>query len=266
MRRLPARVTELVGSDEFHRLARGGRARGVPVLLAQGNAVRQVDEQRRAVTFVFSDGSVDRMGDTINPDGWDLRDFKANPVALWAHDSYAPPIGRAARIFSDGRRLIGDVEFAPAEAYPFAETIYQMVAGGWLNAVSVGFLPLEWTWSNDPDRPSGIDFKRQQLLEISVCPVPANANALAEARANGINTRSLIGWAAGAARRGVISGAQLREFDASNSRAFDPPRDRAADLAAVAARRARLLEHDRHAAVRRKLRAARALHERLISK
>jgi hypothetical protein len=31
----------------------------------------------------------------------------------------------------------------------------------------------------------GIDFKRQELLEFSIVPVPANANALIEARAYG---------------------------------------------------------------------------------
>jgi HK97 family phage prohead protease len=151
------------------------------------------DKGSRKIRFCFSDGSVDRMGDTIDPNGWDIRDFNANPVALWAHDSSQPPIGRAGNVVVEGARLMGDIDFIPPETYAFSETIYQMILGKFLNAVSVGFIPLEYSFvENDPDRGWGIDFKRQQLLEISVCPVPANPNALADARAKGIDTRPLI--------------------------------------------------------------------------
>jgi len=47
----------------------------------------------------------------------------------------------------------------------------------------------------DGDRPFGIDFTKQELLEISVCPVPCNPNALQEAKANGIDTGPLREWA-----------------------------------------------------------------------
>lgn len=158
------------------------------------------EENSRKIRFCFSDGSVDRMGDTIDPNGWDIRDFNANPVALWAHDSYSPPIGRASNVTVEGARLMGDIEFIGPETYAFSDTIYRMVRGKFLNAVSVGFIPLEYSFvENDPDRGWGIDFKRQQLLEISICPVPANPNALAEtyaeARAKGIDTRPLMEWA-----------------------------------------------------------------------
>ena len=83
---------------------------------------------------------------------------------------------------------MGTVEFASADAYPFADVIYKLIVGGFVNAVSVGFLPIEYSFvENDPDRGWGIDFKRQELLEISVVPVPANQNALlAQARSLGL--------------------------------------------------------------------------------
>jgi HK97 family phage prohead protease len=155
-----------------------------------------VEGEARRRRFCFSDGSVDRMGDTIDPEGWDITDFAANPVALWAHDSMQPPIGRAHDVSVKGGRLMGDIEFIPAETYAFAETVFRMVEGGFLNAVSVGFLPIEYSYvENDPDRGWGIDFKRQTLLEISLCPIPANPNALVDAKAKGIDVRPLIEWA-----------------------------------------------------------------------
>ena len=139
---------------------------------------------------------VDRMGDTIRAAGWDISDYVRNPVALWAHDSSSPPIGGGRNVGVEATRLMGDIEFAPPETYQFADTIYRLVLGKFLRAVSVGFLPTRHLFvQDDPDRPWGIDFLEQQLLEISVCPVPANPNALAEARRKGIDTRPLVEWA-----------------------------------------------------------------------
>jgi hypothetical protein len=70
-----------------------------------------------------------------------------------------------------------------------------LVRGKFITAVSVGFLPLEFSWAEDEkERPWGIDYERQELLEISVVPVPANAHALIEAQAKG--------WGRGAALSG----------------------------------------------------------------
>jgi HK97 family phage prohead protease len=123
------------------------------------------------------------MGDRIDPHGWDLDNYRRNPVVLWAHDALSPPIGRASNIRVEGNRLLGDVEFAPPELSPFADEIYRLVRAQFLNACSVGFAPLEWSFAKDPDRQFGIDFKRQELLELSVVPIPANANALVDGRA-----------------------------------------------------------------------------------
>lgn len=185
----------LIGADQFRSAARAKRKPDGGVFRVTIAEPKAYDDNSRKVRFCFSDGSVDRMGDTIDPAGWNYSAFEKNPVALWAHDSSAPPIGRASRLMVEDLRLMGDIEFVPAETYAFADTIYRLVLGKFLNAVSVGFLPIEYGWSDDDEREWGLDFKRQELLEISVCPVPANSNALAEARAKGIDTRPLVEWA-----------------------------------------------------------------------
>jgi hypothetical protein len=55
-----------------------------------------------------------------------------------------------------------------------------LITAGYIKAGSVGFIPLERKFSDQ--RHGGIDFKRQDLLEFSIVPVPANAHALIEAR------------------------------------------------------------------------------------
>jgi HK97 family phage prohead protease len=175
---------QLVDQRTFHKLASRGDTAGAAVEHL-GRVTRATDNGSRVVTFCFSDGSVDRVGDRIDPHGWDLTSFRSNPVALWAHDSSSPPIGRVRRTYVSAERLMGEIEFAGPETYAFADQIYRLVVDGFVNAVSVGYLPLEWKWADDDDR-HGIDFQRQELLEISVVPIPANAHALVELQAKGL--------------------------------------------------------------------------------
>ena len=179
----------LLNQSSFHEAARAGRANGIGVARAAHVLRADDDAGRRVVRFVFSDGTVDRMGDTIDPNGWDLEDYRRNPVVLWSHDSSQPPIGRTVNIWSDGSRLLGDVEFATRDQFELADTVYKLLRGGYLKSGSVGFLPIAYDYADEDDREWGINFKRQTLLEFSVTNVPANANALVEAGAKGIISR-----------------------------------------------------------------------------
>jgi HK97 family phage prohead protease len=147
------------------------------------------EESTRRVTFVASDESVDRYGDIIRASGWDLSHFKNNPVLLFGHDSRSVPVGKVPEIGVEGSRLIATVQFRPEGESADADDVYTAVKGGFLNAVSVGFLPTAtpkpiWA-ADDPDHemwPTGYEFVGQELLELSVVPVPANPQALALAR------------------------------------------------------------------------------------
>jgi HK97 family phage prohead protease len=197
---------QFVNTAQFRRLARAGATAGVAVMRSGTVAQRAWDGVSRRIRFVFSDASVDRQGDTIAVGGWLLDNFLRNPVALWNHDGLAPPIGRASNVGTSGGKLIGDIEFMPPEVSSFADSIFKMVKERFINAVSVGFRPIEWTFASDPKRPGGIDFKRQELLEISVCPVPANAGALAAEQ------RGLRNGGSDARRRGrMAEAARVRE-------------------------------------------------------
>jgi HK97 family phage prohead protease len=182
------------GIEAFRKLLLAGTAAKAPdrVRLAPSAELTIVGESR-VMTFIFSDGSVDRYGDTIDARGWVLDNFNANPVALFGHDANTVEnvIGRALNVRIEGGRLIGEIEFMEASVNPKAEIVFQMYKGGFLNAVSVGFAPLEWQLSKDKSRPQGIDFKKQELLEISCVPIPALPTALVQARAAGIDVDRL---------------------------------------------------------------------------
>jgi hypothetical protein len=65
--------------------------------------------------FVLSTDEVDRHGDVIVPQGWQLESYLRNPVFLWAHDYARPVIGRAASVWKEPHRLLARMEFAPTE-------------------------------------------------------------------------------------------------------------------------------------------------------
>lgn len=186
---------KLLSADAFRDAAKVGEQPDATVFRFATAEPQNVEGATRTKRFVFSDASIDHAGDSIDAKGWDLGVFKRNPVALFSHLSWEPPIGRASNVQVQGDTLVGDIEFASADVYEFADTIFKLVDGGFLNAVSVGFKPKEWAFTNDKNRPYGIDFKKQTLLEISVCPVPCNPNALTEARSVGIDTAPLREWA-----------------------------------------------------------------------
>src|SRR5258706_8704005 len=89
-------------------------------------------------------------------------------------------------IFTLGKSLISEVragrlfhriEFA-CDVNPIARIAYGLYRGKFLNAVSVGFVPMRW--ENGTDKTSfRRKFIEQELLEVSAVSIPANPNALA---------------------------------------------------------------------------------------
>lgn len=133
------------------------------------------DTDKRALTFVLSDESIDRHGDIIRIDGWDIAQYKANPVMLWGHDQSSLPIARATDVWVEGKRLMARAEFPTADVSQFADRVYRMFVDGFLSAVSIGGIPLDWDYDRDADI---FVIKQIELLEFSAVAVPANPNAL----------------------------------------------------------------------------------------
>lgn len=137
----------------------------------------------RAIEFILSTDSLDRHGDSVSQDGWDLKNYKKNPVVCWAHDYSSLPVAKARNIRVEDGALKARAIFTPAGQIRFNDLVYELCRDGFLNACSVGFQPRKWNWAEDDERRFGIDFMEQELLEFSVVPVPANPQALIEARA-----------------------------------------------------------------------------------
>lgn len=146
-----------------------------------------ISDPQDPFTFVASTGTVDRMGDVIEQDGWVLNEFKQNPIALWMHD-HKSPIGVWENIKVESGRLVARLKLAARGTSALIDSLHALVEQRVLRAVSVGFMPEKYEDLKDKDgNPTGgYRFLKQKLLEISLVTVPANQEALALARSKGI--------------------------------------------------------------------------------
>lgn len=162
-------------------------AESILIKHAGSEVTKSNDPNSRLITFTISTETVDRDGDTLAVAGWDLENYKKNPVVLWDHDPHQLPIAQCVAIFVENNKLKATARFPTADVYPFADTVYKLLLDGCLNATSVGFQPLEWTQADGSDRQGvmPLDFSKQALLEWSVVSVPANPEALLESKSLG---------------------------------------------------------------------------------
>lgn len=141
-------------------------------LIEQSSHVKATVEKAAGgkLIAVASTASEDRHGEVVSVDGWDLKNFKKNPVLQWAHDHTEPAIGVAKNIKVEGTGKKARLVFEPVfhDLTDKARALKAMVEAGILNSFSVGFRPLEV---------DGNVFTKNELLEISLVNVPANPDA-----------------------------------------------------------------------------------------
>lgn len=157
--------------------------------------VTEVGQTAEGLSFILSTPSVDRHGDTVAQAGWKLDNYKKNPVVLFGHDQNSPPVGKAGYVAVENGKLVAKaVQFTPKDLSPFGHMIGEMYRQGFMNAVSVGFLPAKFK-ENEERGGLAMDFEEQELLEFSAVPVPANPEALQGAKSAGIEVGPLVQWA-----------------------------------------------------------------------
>lgn len=133
-------------------------------------------------SFIASSAAVDRYGDIIDQNGWQLENYKSNPIILFNHDATQLSIGRGEVEVVDGNLMI-DIVFDSDD--PRAAEIGRKVNAGFLNAVSVGFNAIEQINRDELSEDhyaygqKGMFFPKAELLEVSIVTIPANQEAVA---------------------------------------------------------------------------------------
>jgi len=133
--------------------------------------------------WTLSTYDLDRYGERIDQNGWDYKRYMKNPVVEWAHRYDIPAIGKMDGLTVDEDGLHGLVYFNDKAFDPFGWSIGERVKNGVIRAGSVGFRVIEIEIPSKDDSKDGTSliFRKQELLEFSICNVPANPWALVKA-------------------------------------------------------------------------------------
>ncbi len=147
-----------------------------------------LNEEERSVEVVASTDALDSYGESV-AQNWRLQRYAKNPVILYGHNRSNAffggltqletlPIGRAENVRITDKGLLAKLFFGDEKVSPLAPYVWEGFKARTLNAVSVGFYPHEIR----TERKDDVDFyvlDDNELFEISVVPLPANADAVA---------------------------------------------------------------------------------------
>lgn len=127
--------------------------------------------ENEKLVAIASTAVEDRHGETVSVEGWDLKNFKRNPVLLWGHDYTQPAVGKAEKVWVEGAGKKARLMIQPIfqEVTELGRAVKQLVTDGFIRSLSVGFKPI------DQD---GTAYTKQELLEVSFVNVPANPEAM----------------------------------------------------------------------------------------
>lgn len=155
---------------------------------AYGRVDRSAIREGQPLRVVMASEGRQADGIDLRMSGAQLDRYRANPVLGYGHSYWGRtnlPIGRVApdSLMMDGSMLVGELEFDQGDE--FAREVERKMRSGYLNAVSIGFGVTEWESEQDSYWRGGVATK-WELSELSVVPIPMDANAVVTAgRAQG---------------------------------------------------------------------------------
>src|SRR3990167_5594388 len=140
---------------------------------------------------VISTINADRDKDHVIPEGMDASNFMKAPVLMWSHggsDRYASlPIGTVTSLnVTPGQGITASWRWL--ENDPMADRVRNAWEQGVVRGTSIGFRPTKM----EPNTEGGVDHLAWELLELSVCPIPANPEAVRTLKALGLMDEKAI--------------------------------------------------------------------------
>lgn len=160
---------------------------------------KTIDMEKRTMVATLAAPVLCHSKTVLWPDGIGLSTYQTNPIVLWSHMNFLPPIGKNVWIKHSSGSLVGKTQFAkrPAshEGEWLADVILDLYDQDILRAVSVGVRTDEQFFGDDITKDqrklSGVKdadrfVAKSELLEYSCCTVPLNPGALRHAMDSGL--------------------------------------------------------------------------------
>src|ERR1700733_11975407 len=140
--------------------------------------LRKAKDEHGTFDVIISTEDTDRSGEIVKQSGWELVNYKNNPIVLWGHDYYSLPVGVCTETYLTEKNGIPALGargvFLSAEINPFAQQVRKLYEFGLGKGegvgctTSVGFIPKEF------DENARNTITKAELLEFSFVPIPAN--------------------------------------------------------------------------------------------
>jgi phage head maturation protease len=103
--------------------------------------IKDLNVERRQATHLISSDAIDRAWDVLEPMGWDMKNFRRNPVVFADHRySVFSIIGKSINQDMSPEGLYSTTQFAET---PLGLDAWNLVEGGMARAWSVGFKPVQ---------------------------------------------------------------------------------------------------------------------------
>ncbi len=130
--------------------------------------------------WVLSDMTLDRDMERMDPTGWDLKEYRKNPLVMWAHERWIPAIGIIKNLKKpkeESGQLTGTVVFDESGTDPLSLMIASKVRAGILTKGSVGFRVKMIEILEDQRDGTRLIHRKQELREFSIVNIPSNPSA-----------------------------------------------------------------------------------------
>ena len=145
--------------------------------------IKAINSEAHEVEFIISTDTVDRDGERVLPRSFEkhLKLYLDNPVVLWAHNHHEPAVAVMMNHTITDSMMTATDKFAVDEN-PQAAVLWKLYSADppFMKAVSVGFIPLDWTFDDEHKLvgQDGRTFLESELIEHSLVNVGSNRHAL----------------------------------------------------------------------------------------
>src|ERR1700686_1393422 len=155
------KITEEVAADI--------RARVKALDFSSIEKANKAKDQNGTFDVIISTEDTDRSGEIVKQNGWELANYKNNPIVLWDHDYYSLPIGVCLETYlteKDGVPALGAKGvFLSADINPFAQQVRKLYEFGIGKGAGVGCTTSQGV---GPARGRAITFEEAKELDLDI--------------------------------------------------------------------------------------------------
>lgn len=137
-----------------------------------------IDESGWTFEVIATTSDLDRHGESLDINSWDIKNYLRNPIILFWHDAWKMEniVWKATSVEIINGQMVIKWVFAWENINPKAQMLRKLYDGWFIRTVSVWFKiwrKIDQNWER---------VETYELLELSFVPIPANPEAMRKAK------------------------------------------------------------------------------------